>query len=123
MVDADFVIQPAGLKVVPLRVMHKDLPVLGYRIGPLAYITDANAIAPSEMEKLDGVDVLVINALRKERHFSHFCLPEALDVIARVKPRRAYLTHISHEMGLHAEVAKELPAGVSLAFDNEEVEI
>lgn len=122
-VDADFVIQPAGLKVVPIRVMHKDLPVLGFRIGPLAYITDANAIAPSEMEKLDGVDVLVINALRKERHFSHFCLPEALDVIARVKPRRAYLTHISHEMGLHAEVAKELPAGVSLAFDNEEVEI
>ena len=76
-----------------------------------------------EMEKLKGVEVLVLNALRKEKHFSHYCLPEALEVIERVGPKKAYLTHMSHEMGLHAEVAKELPAGVELAYDNMEIEI
>ena len=109
--------------VVPIHAMHKDLPVLGFRIGALGYITDANYIAPAELAKLNGVKVLVLNALRKEKHFSHYCLPEALDIIAEVKPERAFITHISHEMGLHAEVEKELPAGVSLAYDNEEVEI
>ena len=109
--------------VTPIRVMHKDLPVLGFRIGDMAYITDANYIAPEELDKLKGVKVLVLNALRKEKHFSHYCLAEALDIIAQVKPERAYLTHISHEMGRHAEVEKELPAGVTLAYDNEEVEI
>lgn len=120
-VDAAFDVQ--GLTVVPIHAMHKDLPILGYRIGPLAYITDANYMAPEELEKLDGVKVLVLNALRKEKHFSHYCLGEALEVIARVRPERAFLTHISHEMGLHAEVARELPRGVELAYDNEEVEI
>ena len=70
------------------------------------------------MEKLKGVDVMVINALRKEKHFSHYSLPEALEVISQVKPREAYLTHISHELGLHAVVERELPAGVHLAYDN-----
>lgn len=113
----------AGLEVMPLRAMHKDLPILGYRIGPLAYITDANYIAPEEMVKIDGVKVLVINALRKEKHFSHYCLPEALDVIRAVKPERAYLTHISHEMGLHEEVQHELPDGVSLAYDGLQINV
>ena len=112
-----------GVEVTPIRAMHKTLPVLGFRIGKLAYITDANHIDDSEMEKLRGVDVLVINALRKEKHFSHFCLPEALEVIERIGPQRAYLTHMSHEMGLHAEVAKELPGGVELAYDNLEITI
>ena len=106
------------LEVVPICAMHKDLPILGYRIRNFAYITDANYIAPSEMEKLKGVDVMVINALRKEKHFSHYSLPEALEVISQVKPREAYLTHISHELGLHAVVERELPAGVYLAYDN-----
>lgn len=113
----------AGVEVVPIRVMHKDLPVLGYRIGSLAYITDANHISMAEMAKLEGLKVLVLNALRKEHHFSHYCLPEALEVIAQVKPERAFLTHISHEMGLHAEVMRELPAGVELAYDGLEVEV
>ncbi len=113
----------AGLEVTPIKAMHKDLPVLGYRIGELAYITDANHIAPEEMEKLHGVKVLVINALRKAKHFSHYCLPEALEVIERVGPERAYLTHMSHEMGLHAEVSAELPEGVELAYDRLTVEI
>ena len=112
-----------GVEVTPIRAMHKTLPVLGFRIGKLAYITDANHIDDSEMEKLRGVDVLVINALRKEKHFSHFCLPEALEVIEKAGPQRAYLTHMSHEMGLHAEVAKELPGGVELAYDNLEITI
>lgn len=117
--DAPF--EAAGETVVPIRAMHKDLPVLGYRVGELAYITDANHIALEELAKLDGLKVLVLNALRKEKHFSHYSLPEALEVIGEVKPERAFLTHISHEMGLHAEVAAELPDGVALAYDNLEV--
>lgn len=108
----------AGETVIPICAMHKDLPILGFRIRNFAYITDANDIAPSEMEKLKGVDMMVINALRKEKHFSHYSLPEALEVISQVKPREAYLTHISHELGLHAVVERELPAGVHLAYDN-----
>ena len=82
-----------------------------------------NHSLPAEMEKMMGVRVLVINALRKEKHWSHYCLPEALEVIRKVRPERAYLTHISHEMGLHGEVEKELPEGVRLAYDNLEVEV
>lgn len=113
----------AGVTVTPIKAMHKDLPILGYRIGDMAYITDANHIEPEELDKLTGVKLLVLNALRKAKHFSHFSLPEALDVIAKVKPKQAYLTHISHEMGLHAEVERELPEGVRLAYDKLTVEI
>lgn len=120
-VDAPFV--AAGVTVVPVKAMHKDLPILAFRVGEMAYITDANHIAPEELEKLKGVKVMVINALRREKHFSHFSLPEALEVIDKVQPERAYLTHISHEMGLHSEVEKTLPQGVFLAYDNLEVEI
>lgn len=120
-VDAPFV--AAGVTVVPVKAMHKDLPILAFRVGEMAYITDANHIAPEELEKLKGVKVMVINALRRQKHFSHFSLPEALEVIDKVQPERAYLTHISHEMGLHAEVEKTLPEGVFLAYDNLEVEI
>ena len=120
-VDAPF--EAAGEQIVPIRAMHKDLPILGFRVGKMAYITDANHMEEEEMEKLRGLKVLVINALRKEKHFSHYCLPEALEVIERLCPERAFLTHISHEMGLHAEVDAELPKGVSLAYDNLEVEI
>lgn len=120
-VDAPFV--AAGVTVIPVKAMHKDLPILAFRVGEMAYITDANHIAPEELEKLKGVKVMVINALRREKHFSHFSLPEALEVIDKVQPEQAYLTHISHEMGLHAEVEKTLPQGVFLAYDNLEVEI
>ena len=120
-VDAPFV--AAGETVVPIRALHKDLPVLGFRIGPLAYVTDANHIDDAELEKLKGVRVLVINALRQEKHFSHYCLPEALEIIHRVQPQRAFLTHASHEMGLHAQVQPTLPDGVALAYDGLSVEI
>ena len=112
----------AGVEVIPVKAMHKDLPVLGFRIGTLAYITDANYMAPEEMAKLKGVKVLVINALRREKHFSHYSLPEALEVIETVAPERAYLTHMSHEMGLHAEVSATLPPHVELAYDGLRVE-
>lgn len=120
-VDGPF--EAAGVTVVPIHAMHKDLPILGFRVGKMAYITDANHIEPAEMEKLGGLKVMVINALRKEHHFSHYCLPEALELIRAVAPEHAYLTHISHEMGLHAEVEKELPDGVQLAFDGLAVDI
>lgn len=115
--------EAAGVMVQPIRAMHKDLPILGFRIGSMAYITDANHIDDAEMAKLQGLKVLVVNALRKEKHYSHYCLPEALEVIERLAPERAYLTHMSHEMGLHADVQRDLPDGVYLAYDNLEVEI
>lgn len=122
-IDGNESFDVAGHVVVPIKAMHKDLPVLGYRIGRLAYITDANRIAPEELEKVMGVDTLVINALRKQKHFSHYCLPEALEIIAEVKPREAYITHMSHEMGFFAETEKELPVHVHLAYDGLKINI
>lgn len=111
------------LTITPIRGLHKDLPVLGYRMdehagSSMAYITDMNHIPAEEMLKLKSLDILVINSLRQKQHFSHFCLPESLAVIAECKPREAYLTHMSHEMGFHAEVEKTLPDNVHLAYDN-----
>lgn len=116
------------LTITPVRGMHKDLPVLGYRMeeeggGKMVYITDMNHIDEKEMEKLESLDLLVINALRPKKHFSHFCLDEALAIIASSKPRRAFLTHMSHEMGFHAQVEKTLPANVHLAYDNMRYEV
>lgn len=113
----------AQQKIVPIRAMHKTLPILGYRIGDLSYITDANYISLDEMQKLKGTKILVINALRKEKHFSHFCLSEALKVIESIGPNAAYITHVSHEMGLFADVNAELPKGVYLAYDGLTVRI
>lgn len=112
-----------GEAVIPIKVMHKTLPILGYRIGRLGYITDANHIDPDQLDKLKGVDILVVNALRKTKHFSHFCLSEALEVVEAVSPREAYLTHVSHEMGLYADVSAELPPHVHIAYDGLKVEI
>ncbi len=111
-----------GITVTPIRVMHYKLPILGYRIGGLAYITDALTIPETEYEKLKDVDVLVINALRKQPHLSHQTLNEALQVIGRVNPREAYLVHMSHHMGLTAEVEKELPPHVHFAYDGLTIE-
>lgn len=115
--------EAAGVPVLPVEVMHHQLPVLGFRFGNFTYITDANFIGEKEKEKIYGSDVLVLNALRKERHISHFTLDEALDLIAELKPKKAYLTHISHQMGLHREVEKELPENVRIAFDGLKLEI
>ena len=105
------------LQIMPIRVFHYRLPVYGFRIGNFAYITDANYIPEESKEKLYGVKYLVINALRKEKHISHFSLREAMDFIREISPKKAFITHISHQMGLHSDVSKELPAGVIFAFD------
>ena len=111
-----------NIEVTPIRVMHYKLPILGYRIGGLVYITDALTIPDEEYAKMKQVDVLVINALRKQPHLSHQTLDEALRVIERVQPREAYLVHMSHHMGLTADVEKELPPHVHFAYDGLVVE-
>lgn len=103
---------------IPINVMHGDLQVFGYRIDNFAYLTDVKTIEPSEIEKLKGLKVLVVNALREEPHHSHFNLQEALDFIKIIQPEKAFLTHISHTMGFHEEVQKLLPENVFLAYDN-----
>lgn len=110
-----------GDTVIPLRIFHYRLPIFGFRIGDMAYITDANYISEETKEKLFGVKYLVINALRKEKHISHFSLDEALDLVREVSPRKAYITHIGHQMGKHAQVCRELPVNVTLAWDGLEV--
>ncbi|RTY95253.1 MBL fold metallo-hydrolase [Flavobacterium sp. GT3R68] len=107
--------------VIPVNVMHGNLQVFGYRIDDFAYLTDVKTIEESELEKLKGLKVLVVNALREEPHHSHFNLQEAIDFIALVRPEKAYLTHISHILGLHDEVQRKLPANVYLAYDNLEI--
>ena len=104
--------------IIPIEVDHNGLPILGFRFENLAYITDAKIIEEKEHEKLQDLDVLVINALRHESHVSHFTLEEALEFIKVIKPKRAYLTHISHLLGFHEEVSKTLPPNVFLAYDN-----
>ncbi|HAH25120.1 MAG TPA: MBL fold metallo-hydrolase [Prolixibacteraceae bacterium] len=105
------------LDVVPIRGYHYKLPVFGFRFGKLAYVTDVNRLDNEELEKLRGLDILVLNALRKDEHISHFNLQQALEIIAEVKPEKAYLTHLSHQMGFHNEVQEELPENVFIAYD------
>jgi len=107
----------AGIRVVPIRAYHYKMPVLGFRIGDFTYITDANYIEEQEKRKIFGTKYLVVNALRKRKHISHFSLREALEFVKEISPKRAYITHISHQMGLHKEVSAELPQGVALAYD------
>lgn len=106
-----------GVQVIPLPVMHLKLPVLGFRFENFSYITDANYIPDDTIEKLKGTEVLVLNALQREPHISHFNLKEALHMIERIAPKTTFLTHISHKLGTHADVSKELPANVMLAYD------
>lgn len=108
---------------IPINAMHGDLQVFGYRIDDFAYLTDVKTIEQAEIDKLKGLKVLVVNALRVEPHDTHFSLQEALDFINLVKPEKAYLTHISHVLGFHEEVQKILPENVFLAYDNLEITI
>ncbi|MBR2014821.1 MAG: MBL fold metallo-hydrolase [Alistipes sp.] len=113
-----------GIEITPIRGHHSPrFEVTGYRIGRLAYLTDFKQIADEEVEKLKGVDTLIVNALRFKPHDSHFSVEEAVELIKRVNPRRAYLTHMSHEIGLHALSAEKLPQGVELAYDTLTIEI
>lgn len=106
-----------GVTFTPIEVMHYKLPVFGFRIKDFTYITDANHITEQEKEKIKGSKVLVLNALQKEEHISHFTLQEAIELIQDLNIPKAYLLHISHKMGLHADVNNELPEGIELAYD------
>jgi len=112
-----------GVEFIPIEALHHKLPVFGFRIGNFSYITDANYISPLEKEKLKGSEILVINALRKSKHISHFSLEEALAVIAEINPAKAYITHLSHFIGLHQTIQHSLPENVFLAHDGLIVEL
>lgn len=112
-----------NLKVIPINGYHHKLQVFGFRFGDFAYLTDMKTIANEEIEKLKGVKVLVVNALREQKHISHFNLEEALAFINVVQPNKAYLTHISHYLGFHDDVQKNLPENVFLAYDNLQIEL
>lgn len=105
-------------EIIPIQVIHGNLPVLGFRFSNLAYITDMKTISKDEEKKLLNLDVLIINALRREPHHSHLNLEEVLNFINRIKPKKTYFTHISHHFGFHEEVSKSLPENVFLAYDN-----
>ena len=105
------------IEIIPLPVMHLNLPVMGFRIENFSYITDANFISDETFEKLRGTQTLVLNALQRERHISHFNLTAALDIVNKVNPKKAYFTHISHKLGTHKDVEQELPQGIQLAYD------
>lgn len=111
------------IRVIPILVHHLKMPVLGFRFGDFTYITDANRIDEQEKEKIKGSRVLVINALRKKEHISHFTLHEAIELVEELKIPTAYLTHISHQLGLHEEVSAELPPNIHLAYDGLKINI
>lgn len=112
-----------SIEFIPINLLHHKLPVFGYRIKDFAYITDTNFIPDNEFDKLKNLKVLVLNALRKKKHVSHFNLPEALEIIEKIKPEKAYLNHISHMMGPHSDVEKELPENVCIAYDGLQITI
>lgn len=107
----------SGIKIIPIRLMHGNLPIFGYRIDNYAYLTDLKTIPEGEFEKLKDLDTLVINALRIKEHIAHQNLQQALQNIKRINPRRAYLTHVSHHIGLHSLIERSLPENVFIAYD------
>lgn len=112
-----------NISIVPVPVMHLNLPVLGFRMGNFSYITDANFISENSMSLLKGTEVLVLNALRNEKHVSHFNLSEAIKIVEEIKPDRAFLTHISHQLGLHDTVNASLPPNIRCAYDGLKVNL
>ena len=119
--DAPFKV--GDIVIVPILVHHLKMPVLGFRFGNFTYITDANRIDDAEKQKIIGSEILVVNALRKKEHISHFTLQEAINLVKELKIPKAYLTHISHQMGLHEEVNKELPPNIQLAYDGLKIKV
>ncbi|HEY9047176.1 MAG TPA: MBL fold metallo-hydrolase [Ohtaekwangia sp.] len=112
-----------GIEIIPLPVMHLRMPVFGFRFGNFSYITDANFIPDETLERLKGTEILVLNALQHERHVSHFNLTEALAMAEKINPRKTYLLHMSHKLGLHATIEKGLPDNVSLAYDGLQLDL
>ncbi len=112
-----------GFRIIPVPVMHLDLPVLGFRIGGFSYITDANFIDDASKEIIKNSEVLVLNSLRKEKHVSHFNLAEAVKLVEELSPQKAFLTHISHQLGKHEDVNKELPSNIRCAYDGLKIQL
>lgn len=113
----------AGVRIIPIRVMHGKLPIVGFRIGNMAYLTDLKSLPEEEYAKLEGLDLLIIDALREKEHLSHESLPEALAQIERIAPKESYLIHMSHKIGLHAVIENKLPSGVHYSYDGLVVEV
>lgn len=113
----------SDITFTPIEVLHHRLPVLGFRIKDFTYITDVNYISEQELEKAYGTKILVLGALQRQKHISHFTLDEAIEVAQKVNAEVTYLTHISHKMGLHSEVEKELPPNIRLAYDGLKVKL
>jgi phosphoribosyl 1,2-cyclic phosphate phosphodiesterase len=112
-----------GVQFTPIEVMHHKLPVFGFRIGDFTYITDVNYISDEELEKVYGSKILVLGALQREKHISHYTLEQAVEVAKKVNAEMTYFTHISHKMGLHADVEKELPDNIRLAYDGLKINV
>ena len=115
--------QIGDLEILPIEVMHHDLPILGYRIGKLAYITDMKTIDEGELDYLQDIDTLIVNALRKKPHHSHQTLAEAVDFAKRIGARQTWLIHSSHDIGRHEEVNASLPSDIQMAYDGQVIEI
>lgn len=111
------------IPVIPILVYHLKMPVLGFRFGKFTYITDANRIENEEKEKIKGSEILVVNALRKKEHISHYTLQQAIDLVHELKIHEAYFTHMSHQLGLHDETNNELPENIHLAYDGLKIKI
>jgi phosphoribosyl 1,2-cyclic phosphate phosphodiesterase len=111
------------IPILPVQVWHMKMPVYGFRFGKFTYITDANRIDEEEKEKIRGSEVVVVNALRKEKHISHYTLEEAIELVQELEVPKAYFTHISHQLGKHHDVEKKLPKGIHLAYDGLELEL
>lgn len=112
-----------GVRIIPIEVMHHRLPVYGFRIGDFTYLTDLNAIAETELQKVFGTKILVLDALQRQPHISHFTLDQAVAVAQRIGADRTYFTHISHKLGLHHEVEKELPPSIRLGYDGLQIKV
>jgi phosphoribosyl 1,2-cyclic phosphate phosphodiesterase len=113
----------SGIAIIPIEVMHFKLPVLGFRVNDFTYLTDAKTVSEQEKEKIKGSKILVLNALQKENHISHFTLGEAIEFAEEIGADKTYLTHISHRLGKHSEISGELPEGIELAYDGLELEL
>jgi phosphoribosyl 1,2-cyclic phosphate phosphodiesterase len=109
--------------VIPIDAMHARMPVFGFRFGDFSYLTDASFIPQEEIEKMKGSKVVILNALRKKEHHSHFSLSQAIEIVKLINPEKAYFTHISHQLGFHADINKELPEGIELAWDGLTIEL
>ncbi|WP_420323018.1 MBL fold metallo-hydrolase [Flagellimonas sp.] len=123
LVEKDKPLSLGGIEVIPIEAYHNRLSVFGYRFGDFVYLTDVKRVADGEAKKIEGAKILVINALRKQPHHSHFNLEEAIEFARKVKAEKTYFTHISHLLGFHSEVQKELPENVFLAYDNLQLKI